>query len=297
MLQNSNAALAEKEVKYGVLLYQRKSLIIVGFFIVLCINQVHASGEPFPIGARSWGMGNATVALADRQSVFNNPAGLGFLTNNFISTSYHNRFAIAGLNTFALGGNYNTSVVNVGLDVERFGDKLYHEQKLGLALAKNTGRVSLGIKASYLQAVVEGLATKRTLLTQFGVMAKLSSSVQLGFSAYNLTGARLFRSQRVPTVLRLGLSYQPTKQLLLVGEAEKDIVLPTLFKAGLEYQIIKNFYLRTGITSKLSNVHFGIGFQSKQFFFDYAISNHSLLGFSHHLSLAYQLGKTQQKPL
>ncbi|GAB3516183.1 PorV/PorQ family protein [Emticicia fontis] len=287
--------MAKKEVKYGVLSFQCKSLILVCFISFFFIPQCQASGEPFPIGARSWGIGNATVAIADKQSIFNNPAGLGFLTDNFISTSYHNRYTVAGLNTFSLGGNYNTKWVNVGLAVERFGDKLYHEEKLGLALAKSTNRVSLGVKVSYLQAAVENFSVKNTLLTEFGVMAKLSSTMFIGFNAYNLTAARLYLSQRVPTLLRLGLSYQPTKQLLLIGEAEKDILLPTLFKVGLEYQIVKNFYLRTGITSKLSNVHFGIGFQAKQFIFDYAASSHSILGFSHHLTLAYQLGKTQPK--
>lgn len=277
--------------------YQSKSLIIICFFHLLSFNQVNASGEPFPIGARSWGIGNATAAIADKQSIFNNPAGLGFLTEHFVSTSYHNRYTIAGLNTFSLGGNYNTKFTNIGLGVERFGDKLYHEEKLGLALAKSTNRVSLGIKVSYLQAAVEGFAVKQTVLTEFGVIAKLSSTFQLGFCGYNLTEARLFASQRVPTVLRLGLAYQPTKQLLLAWEAEKDIVLPILYKVGLEYQIVKNFYLRTGITSKLTNVHFGIGFQAKQFIFDYAASSHSLLGFSHHLTLAYQLGKAQKKAL
>ncbi|RYU96597.1 hypothetical protein [Emticicia agri] len=295
MLQNSNAALAEKEVKYGILFYQQASLFVFYYLVVFSAHYSRASGEPFPIGARSWGIGNATVAVADKQSVFNNPAGLGFLAHNYVSTSYHNRYTIAGLNTFSLGGNYTHKLANVGLVIERFGDKLYHEQKIGLALAKSTGRVSLGIQVAYMQAAIAGYAAKHTLLTQFGVMAKLNSTIHIGFNAYNLTAARLFVSQRVPTVLRLGFSYQPVKQLLLIGEAEKDIFLPVLFKAGLEYQIVRNFYLRTGITSKLSNAHFGIGFQAKQFIFDYAASNHSMLGFSHHLTLAYQLGKTPQK--
>ncbi len=287
--------MAKKKAKYGVLFYQKKNLIILYLFVLFSACKVRAAGEPFPIGARSWGIGNATIAIADKQSVSNNPAGLGFLTDNFISTSYHNRYTLAGLGTFSLGANYRNKFANIGFDVERFGDKLYHEDRLGLAFAKSTNRVSLGIKVSYLQAAIEGYAVKRTLVTQFGVMAKLNSTLQLGFCAYNLTSARLFVSQRIPTILRLGLSYQPTKQLLLVGEVEKDIASPALFKTGLEYQIVKNFYLRTGITSKLSNAHFGIGFQAKQFIFDYAASSHSVLGFSHHLTLAWQLGKTQQK--
>lgn len=261
---------------------------------ILWATIAFASGEPFPMGARSWGIGNATVAIADRNSVFNNPAGLGFLQNNFVSTSYHARYNIAGLQTLSLSGNYNAKYANVGFGVERFGDKLYNEQKLGLAIAKSTNRVSLGLKVSYFQAAIENFASKNTLLTEFGLMTKLSSKIQMGFHAYNLTGAKLFASQQIPTVLRLGLSFTPNKQILLVTEAEKDIMLPMLIKAGLEYQIIENVYLRTGITSKLNNAHFGFGFQSKQFIFDYAVSSHSALGFSHHLSISYQIGKNDK---
>ncbi len=278
-------------VNDGRIATQWKTIVFCWIMCLFLSNSVFASGEPFPMGAKSWGIGNATVAIADNYSVFNNPAGLGFLKESFASASYHARYNIAGLQTLSLSGNYNTKYVNVGLGIERFGDKLYSEQKLGLALAKSTNRVSLGLKVSYFQAAIENFASKNTLLTEFGIMTKLSSKVQMGFHAYNLTGAKLFASQRIPTVLRLGFSFAPTKQILLVTEAEKDIEQPTLIKAGLEYQIIKSFYLRTGITSKLNNAHFGFGFQSKQFIFDYAASSHSALGFSHHLTLSYQLGK------
>lgn len=260
---------------------------------LLKINSSFASGEPFPIGAKSWGIANATAALADRNSVFNNPAGLGFLQENFVSTSYHARYNIAGLQTLSLSGNYNTKFANIGLGIERFGDKLYNEQKLGLAIGKSMNRVSLGLKVSYFQAAIENFAAKNTLLTEFGVMTKLSSKVQMGFCAYNLIGAKLFASQVIPTVLRFGVSFTPTKQILLVAEAEKNLELPTLIKAGIEYQIVKNFYLRTGLTSKLNIAHFGFGFQSKQFIFDYAFSSHSALGFSNHLSISYQIGKSK----
>lgn len=272
-----------------------KPLVFCGMIFLLKTNLILASGKPFPIGAKSWGIGNATAALADRNSVFNNPAGLGFLKENFVSTSYHARYNIAGLQTLSLLGNYNTKFANIGLGIERFGDKLYNEQKLGLAIGKSTNMISLGLKVSYFQAAIENFTSKNTLLTEFGVMTKLSSKLQLGFHAYNLTGAKLFASQHIPTILRLGLSFTPTKQILLVAEAEKNIELPTYIKAGIEYQIVKDFYLRTGLTSKLNHAHFGFGFQSKQFIFDYALSSHSALGFSNHLSISYQIGKSSSQ--
>ncbi len=282
-------------VYYQKLIAKWKTLVFYGMIFLLKTNLILASGEPFPIGAKSWGMGNTTAALADHNSVFNNPAGLGFLKENFISTSYHSRYNIAGLQTLSLSSNYNTKFVNIGLGIERFGDKLYNEQKLGLAIGKSTNMISLGLKVSYFQAAIENFTSKNTLLTEFGVMTKISSKIQLGFHAYNLTGAKLFASQHIPSILRLGLSFTPTKQILLVAEAEKNIELPTYIKAGIEYQIVKGFYLRTGLTSKLNHAHFGFGFQSKQFIFDYALSSHSALGFSNHLSISYQIGKSSSQ--
>jgi hypothetical protein len=86
-------------------------------------------------------------------------------------------------------------------------------------------------------------------------------------------------------VLRLGFSFVPTQQILLVSEIEKDLDYQALIKAGLEYQIVPNFYLRTGITSQINMAHFGIGFQTKKLSFDYATSLVQDLGLSHHFSI------------
>ena len=249
-----------------------------------------AAGEPFPIGAKSWGMGNAMVAVPHTQSFFNNSAGLSFLENNSASASYHSRFQIAGLQTVALSGNFITKKMALGVGVQQFGDKLYNEKQVGLALAKNTGRVSLSIKASLLQAAVENVATKSTLLTEFGVLAKLSSKINVGFHAYNLTGAKLFYSQHVPTVLRLGLAYSPIKQVLLATEAEKSLLFPMVYKFGLDYQLVSNIHIRTGLSSQQRTAHFGLGFQNKKYVFDYAFSSNQALGTSHHLTLTLKIG-------
>ncbi|CAH0997453.1 hypothetical protein EMA8858_03586 [Emticicia aquatica] len=269
-------------------------------YVVFCFtinifrpNLIFASSEPFPIGARSWGIANANVAISDQNSVSNNPASLGFLKDNYVSTSYHARYSISGLQTLSFSGNYNGKYCNFGFNSERFGDKLYNEQKFGIALAKNTNRVSLGIKVSYFQAAIEHFISKKTALTEFGIVAKLNSKLNIGFHAYNLTGAKLFASQYIPTVLRLGFAFTPTKQILIVAEAEKNLNFPLFIKIGLEYQIVKNFYCRTGITSKINNAHFGFGLRSKQFIFDYAVSSHSALGFSHYLTISYQISKSK----
>jgi hypothetical protein len=255
--------------------------------LLLIQGTAFASGEPYPIGARSWAMGNSLVAVADRFSVINNPAGLGFLQGNFINVAYHTRYNVAGLQNASLSGNYNTKLANFGIALEKFGDKLYNEQKYGLAIGKSTQRVALGIKATYLQATIENLSNQKTFLTEFGVIAKMTSKFQVGFHGYNLLGAKLYASQKVPTVLRLGAGFTPTKQILITAEAERNLDYPTIFKAGIEYQIVNNVFFRTGITSRINNAHFGIGISKKNFTLDYATSTHQSLGLSHHLTLSF----------
>ena len=267
-------------------------LKLIPILLLLSIkNLTFASGEPFPIGAKSWGMGNATVAISDRFSIFNNPAGLGFLKDNFVSSSYHARYEITGLSTVSLSGNYVSKFANFGLSFQRFGDKLYNENMVGFAIGKATERVSLGLKVNYFQAAIENLSDKKTLLTEFGVMAKLTSKIQMGFHAYNLTGASLYASQKIPTVLKLGVSFTPTKQVLLAAEVEKNLDYKEIItKVGLEYEIVPKVFFRTGITSQFRTAHFGFGFISKHFYFDYAAITHPALGLSHHLGLSYQIG-------
>lgn len=250
-----------------------------------------ATGDPFPIGAQSWGMANAVVAHPHSQSFFYNPAGLAYSENTNAYASYHTRYNIPGLGNAGIGGTLTTNAVNFGVGFEQFGDELYNEVKGGIAIAKKQGAVSLGIKVSYFQAAVKDVAAKNTILTEFGVMADIRNNIRIGFHAYNLTGAKLFVSQNIPTVLRLGFSYQPSKQISLNAEAEKSTLYKLNFKAGIEYEIRPSIFLRSGINSLTNTFHFGTGMKLKQLQFDYAVNTSSILGLSHHLTIGTAIGK------
>lgn len=248
-------------------------------------------GDPFPIGARSWGVGNAVVALPHEQSFFYNPAGIAYAENSHASASYHSRFDVPGLGNAGVAAVIKANGVNIGVGFDQFGDELYNEVKGGIALARKQGRVSLGVKVSYFQATVKDLVAKNTILTEFGVMADIRDNFRVGFHGYNLTGASLFASQNIPTVLRLGFSYQPSKQISLNAEAEKSTLYPVNVKAGIEYEIRPKFFVRSGINSLANTFHFGTGMRLKHLQFDYAVSSSGSLGLSHHLTVGMALIK------
>lgn len=267
-----------------------KTLILL-FHIFASITLSFAQQNLSGVGGRSWGMGHAMVAIPHQQTFFSNPAGLGFLENSFVNSSFDSRFDIAGLSTVSLSAVLTQKLGTVAIGAERFGDQLYNENKVGIAISKRTERVSLGLKASFLGATVENVSARSTIVTEFGVMALLSSKVTLGFHANNLTGASLYPSQKIPTTLRLGGAFQPINKITLAAETDYILGYRPYFKGGLEYMLFENFYLRTGINSGVKTNHFGMGYGNEKWIFDYAVNTHPTLGFSHHFSLQLNLPK------
>ena len=112
----------------------------------------------------------------------------------------------------------------------------------------------------------------------------------MGFHAFNLTRTKLADAfdERVPMNFRLGAQYDFSKKVRIAVEAEKDLELPAVFKAGVEYFPAKIFAIRVGIGTQPFHADFGLGLKLKNLHFDIAGSVHPVLGFSPKASLAYR---------
>ena len=268
------------------------SLLAVAWFCA--VGSTYAADGPQPAGARAWGMGNASVTITDRFALFNNQAALAGLTQATVFTTFDTRYGLDGLNTFRIGLVKNLRKNwTAGASITRFGDKLYSETSIGLAAAHTVGKISLGAKVSYFQVLFGTLnISRKTAVVELGALAQITPALTFGMHLYNLNQAQLFdyQRERVPTVMKMGLSYRPISKLLLAAEIEKDIDFAARFKAGLDYEIIPHVFVRTGFCTKPSTNHVGFGFSSRNLTFDYALHTHPQLGLSHHVSLSYDLG-------
>ncbi len=274
------------------------------FVLVIFISNsfsVLAQNGPAAIGARSWGIANATVSESDVNAIFNNVAGLGGNRENAILTSYDSHFGFSGLNTMSFAGVLPLSNdLTSGFSVQRFGDKLYNELAMGVGAGHQIGRFSIGLKINYLQTSVTAPSlffSSKALVAEFGGIARFSSNLSFGAHLYNLTQSSYsgIYGSKVPTVLRAGMLYLPVKKLQWGAEINKNTDLPLSFKTGLQYEIAEKVWLRTGIATRPLTNHFGAGFVAAKFCFDYAVHTHSQLGWSHHLSLAYCFWKKEKK--
>ncbi|WP_191906382.1 PorV/PorQ family protein [Hymenobacter baengnokdamensis] len=259
-------------------------------------------------GARVQALGNASSPLSGEVwAAANNAAGLAGLTKPVVGVYLENRYLLPSLNatavalalplgeiepaTAALPARAGRGVL--GFEAQRFGGILYNEIKVGIAYGYRLGTVSVGGRLDALQVSFQDLGSRRTLAASLGGQAELlPRRLTLGVYLYNLTQARLadYQDERVPTVLRAGLAYRPSKQVLLLAEAEKDVERPAGMKAGLEYLPAEAVAVRLGYTSGSQQTMAGVGIRAGSFWFDYAAGWQAALGLSHYFSLSWHWG-------
>ena len=284
----------------------------------------HAQGNgPGVRGARAAALGNASAALdGEVWAVANNAAGLGSLVEPAVGFYAENRYFSTALNVGAavvalpLGRSPSSDVAGrepetalpgapsaprawarrgvVAFEAQRFGGALYSETRVGVGYGYRVGQISVGGRVEMLQISIEGLGSRRVALVSLGGQAELvPGRLTLGVYGYNLGQARLasYQDERVPTVLRAGLAYRPTAQVLLAVETEKDVERSANFKAGVEYRPVEALAARVGAATLSEEMSAGVGVRLKDFGLDYTAAFQSVLGFSQHLSITKSWGR------
>lgn len=275
----------------------KKSL---SFIIVSCFfYSATAGNEDFPIGARSAAMGNASVSLSDVWSAQHNQAGLGFVKDLSAGAYYENRFLLKELTIKGGVVAIPVKAGTFGLCITNFGYSLYSENKYSLSFAKAFGnKLSAGISMDYLTTkIAEGYGNKGVLAAEFGIQARPLKGLSIGMHVFNPTRSKLvaYNNERIPTIIRLGADYSFSDKVILAIETEKDMSKKAIFKAGLEYKVEKEFYLRAGIATNPNLGSFGFGINMKNLKIDFSANYHQTLGLSPQLSLTYTFFKFEKK--
>jgi len=241
-------------------------------------------------GARSQGMGNIKVFLNDSWTFFNNVGGMDRLEQSQISTGVDQRFGIRELSTFSLASVIKKEFGSLGFGISRFGGTLFNQQLAGIGFSHTLGMMSMGAKVDWMQTQIEGFGTGHALLFSLGGIAQLGPDFYLGAHFSNLNQAKISKnsSESLPTLVQLGFAYFPSASLSLYSELEKDVDLPPVFKAGIEYSLSERLYLRTGVNSHPTRLSFGLGLRQKHFHFDYGYGQNTALGRTHHFSIGFQ---------
>jgi len=278
-----------------------KNLYVISAFWAVCgltTTSVFSQTGLNVTGARATAMGNSAVTIADHWSVFNNVAGMtGVKKMSVAGLGYDSRYNVEAWRTVYAGLVTPTEKYGTyGIAASRFGDDIYNEQQISLGAAHLIGGVALGLRTNLLQYRIESLGNKSIPTFDFGALVQLSNQLFLGGRVTNLSRAKLsdFQTERLPSIVNIGISYRPNERLMVNLEAEKDVDIKALYRFGVEYQPVTHVFVRVGATTNPAKAFFGLGYLYKKFGFDYALNNHQILGLSHHFAISFKIEKKKQ---
>ncbi|MDF1672804.1 MAG: hypothetical protein P1U41_04830 [Vicingaceae bacterium] len=280
-------------------LFQRGSRGILLLAVILFTQYTHAQVANDVVGANSTGMGGFNSTLSDVWSTNNNQAGLGFMTDISGGIFYENRFLLKETSYRAGAFVLPVKTGAFGLSVASFGYSAYSETKAGVSYGQRFGdNFSLGVQINYLNTKLnQDYGSKNSLTGAIGFIAKLNKEITMGVHIYNPTRSKLaeYDTEKIPTIMKLGLDYRFSKKVMVGVETEKDLNYNAIVKAGIEYHITEIFYLRGGISTSPTLSSFGFGLQMKNFKMDVSSSFHQTLGLTPGISLIYQKKKSSKK--
>lgn len=264
------------------------------FLLLLLPGGLQAQTFPAFSGARAAGLGHAQVTLSDTWAVQNNIGALAFVEEPQLAFGFHTRLQLPELNTFGALLAWPLQSAALGVSFSRYGTGPYSLQSVGFGYSHRISYLSLGMKACYLQQSIEHVGSHGSLVLEAGGKAELNPQLHFAAHAYNLSQSRFSRhsEERIPILLKAGLSYLPTAKLQLHVQTFKDIEYPARFSAGIAYALIPQLVVRSGIQTRPLQPAFGLGFHLRRVLFDYAFQQQSQVGVKHQLSIGYRL---QQK--
>jgi hypothetical protein len=262
-----------------------KTQIKLGWvFVMVLIPLLKVTGQVTAVGARSVSMAGVSAGLEDPWAIANNPAGLARYDHFSLATSLEQRYLMRELGYYALALTAPIKNGCLGILTEFTGYKSYIDQKIDLAFGMPFGEnLTAGISLVYcFQKAGYETAPLHQLTYQLGTIVSLSSKASISFTAFN--PFQLYVKSKdyasLPSVFRLGFSYQYSSSFILYSEAEKDLYYPICVKIGSEYILHQKLYIRGGIRLFPISWSFGAAVHQKRYRIEIASSYHQYLGFS-----------------
>ena len=270
-----------------------KVLIVLSIAVLFFSATLYASGDIFPLGARSAGMGRASVAIKGFWGIQNNQAGMALLDKYSAGIYYESRFGLNQLSSKSAAVIAPQKFGVLGLSFNHYGYSAYNEIKVGLAFARSfSPYFRMGIQLDYLSTSIgDNYGKKDNVSFEIGVQSDITENLTFGAYAFNPIAIKLadYNQEKLASVFRFGAAYLINSNILLSAEAEKSSNIDAiLLRLGIEYNLKSKFFFRGGIASRYEIFTFGFGMKFKHLAFDLSATMHESLGFSPQSSLLFK---------
>ena len=266
--------------------------IIILLAIIFQLNYALTQGV-YTSGARNVALSNATVAISDEWSYFNNPGAISVSQKVAFGVSYENRFLLKEMQSQSFVGVIPLKKGVLSIGGQLYGFSQLRSFKSGVGYAMPLAEfVSAGVQLNFQGVRLnQNYGSSNTMTAELGVLTKLNKKLSIGFSVFNLGSALLddYQNDRYTTVIRLGAHYKLSDKVLFLAELEKNSEYPLNLKFSSEYLPAKNMYLRGGYSLQPVSFSFGFGYVFvESISLDFGTAYHQQLGWSPAVSCLYK---------
>jgi len=248
-----------------------------------------------PVTARYIGLGAYSIGHADVFSFTSNQAALMQVKSAAIGVYGERRFLLSATNMYTAVVAIPTSQGNFGLQADYFGFKNYNESQIGLAYARNLGKIDVGVKFNYYSFRIPSYGTSSAVNFELGAVAHLSDKFHAGIHVYNPVSSKLSNTdnEKLTSIYKFGMGYEPSDKFFISGEIVKEEDKDIDVNIGFQYNFMNQFFVRAGTSTETTNSYAGAGLSWKNLRIDVTAGYHPQLGFTPGLMLIVNFNKKQ----
>lgn len=270
-----------------------KRIALTGIMVFFLSIDINAWDLNQAIGGKTNALGKCSAALSDFWTLHNNPAGFASFQDISFGISYGNRFLLKELSYKDAGLLIPLNYGTIGISISQFGYEHYSENLFGLGISRNFGtKLSIGMKLYYLCIRFSNDYPSLTAPTfDLGMQYHVNESLCIGAYIFNPINIKTesLNKDKIPIIMRLGFSYHLVDDVMICGEIEENFDDDFSFRFGIEYEIYKNIYARSGFQLSPEIFTFGIGYNYKWFMVDVAAQMNLDLGSSLNCSMTFKI--------
>lgn len=268
-----------------------KTKILLSALFIISLNQLSAQSLRYSLAQPYISLSAYSVQQNDALSFTGNQAALAGTKHAGIGVFGERRFMLKETSVYTLGAAVPTRLGNFGIHINYAGFKNFRENKIGLAYARKLGKlVDVGVQFNYYGYNIPAYGKASAINFEIGAMFHLTDKLNAGIHVYNPVGGKLGKNseEKLAAAYKVGLGYDASDKFFISSEIIKEEDKAVNVIAGLQYQIVKQFFAKAGFISESGSVYAGAGVGLKNLRLDISSSYHPQLGFSPGILLIMQ---------
>jgi len=306
-----------------------KRIITIFAFLLLCSFLLAQSPSKYSgtssalflrtgLSARVSALGESFTAIADDENaLFYNPAGLVNINHTAVGLNHTEWFEDIRMDNIVFGYNVDNNL-GIGLSLahmwmpeikgkDNFGnpteDISVSSSIINLGLAYRIQHsLFLGVGLKYFNDDLAGFSANGFAFDVGIFMHTQIPGLTFGASVQNIGGKIKYDSdkEKIPLTYRVGFAYKiPSTGLTLALDGIKNIDNDISFAAGVEYTLLKSFFVRVGNNFKQDQNFtpgYGLGINIEdKYLIDYTYSAFDNLGNTHRIGFTFHFGSSAKQ--